>query len=96
MKQISPLSIWVNGETKSAEYLNAVCINLQLGTSAVFNYQLYASNEVEVDGEMVSQVGELLTSGNLDMSGDDYATWTTDDVAWDWIASKLNVEIIAE
>lgn len=96
MKQISPLSIWVNGETKSAEYLNAVCINLQLGSSAVFNYQLYAKTETEVDGEMVASVGELLTSGNLEMSGDDYSNWTTDDVAWDWIASKLNVEIITE
>jgi hypothetical protein len=90
MKKISPLSIWVNGETKSAEYLNAVCINLQLGSSATFCYQLFTG--VEVDGVM--QPGENLTSGNLTMDGEAYQSWTTDDVAWDWVAAQLNLQII--
>ena len=30
------------------------------------------------------------------MSGADYQTWTTDGIAWDWIASELNLTITGE
>jgi len=88
MKQIKPIKIWVAGQIKSAQLLNAYCVNLTLGSSATFYYSLSVMNEDK-------SAGETLAQGNLTMDGADYQSWTTDDVAWDWIAAKLNVEIIA-
>lgn len=90
-KQIEPVQVWVNGEVKVAEYLDSYGIGFTLGVSARFYYSL--STKV-VDAEGVETPGQILTSGNLDMVGEDYQSWEQDEFAWDWVASQLNLTII--
>jgi len=89
MKQISPVSIWDNGQTLEAKILNAYAVNVTLGTSATFYYALFAENADESLGSQVAQ-------GNLTMTGEAYQEWTTDNVAWDWIAQQLNLTITGD
>jgi hypothetical protein len=91
-KQIAPVSVWVNGQTKTAEYLDAYAIRVTLNESAQFYWALYAK---VVDSEGVESQGEQLAQGNLSMDGADYQSWEQDDVAWDFVASQLNLTIIA-
>lgn len=83
MKQITPISIWDNGQNKQANILNAFAVNVTLDTSATFYYTI--SNEQE-----------QLTQGNLTMSGIDYQEWNADVFAWDWIATQLNLTITGD
>jgi hypothetical protein len=84
MKQINPISIWDNGQTKEAIKLNAHAVNVNLGTSAVFYYSL------------LSETNETLAQGNITMDGDDYQNWDNDDIAWKFIAGKLNITVIGD
>ena len=38
----------------------------------------------------------ILREGNLSMEGKDYQDWQNDQYAWDWAATKLNLEILLE
>jgi hypothetical protein len=91
MKQIEPLDIWINGITKTAEYLDATGIQVTLGNSARFDWQLF-TKVVDADGNDVR--GEIIAQGNLDMVGDDYLEWKADEFAWEWVASQLNLVIL--
>lgn len=89
MKTIQPVSIWDNGQTVEAKVLNAYAVNVTLGTSATFYYALFAENADET-------LGATLAQGNLTMAGEAYQQWTTDNVAWDWIAAQLNLTITGD
>lgn len=91
MKQIQPINIWINGETKVAQFLNANGINVTLGVSATFYWQLFTK---VIDSEGNEVIGESISQGNLTMQGEDYQSWNQDIFAWDWIASQLNLTII--
>jgi hypothetical protein len=91
MKQIQPIDIWINGETKVAEFLNANGINVTLGVSATFYWQLFTK---VTDSEGNEVAGESVSQGNLLMDGEDYQNWNQDIFAWDWIANKLNLVIL--
>ena len=85
MKQIKPIQIWDNGKTQNAEILNAYAINVTLGVSATFYYSL------------MSDTKQTLATGNLTMSGEDYQKWSdSDDYAWEFIATKLNLVIVGD
>lgn len=84
MKSIQNVTIWSNGATKTASILNAYAVSVTLGQSAVFYYALLSENN------------EMLAQGNLTMSGEKYQDWTTDDVAWNFIANELNLTIIGD
>lgn len=84
MKQIQPIQSWINGQSVSATILNAYAINVSLGVSASFYYSLLDENM-----GMVAQ-------GNLTMTGEAYQEWTTDNVAWSWIAEQLNLTIVGD
>lgn len=84
MKQINPIAIWGQGTSKDAIILNAYAVNVQLGSSATFYYALLSENK------------EALAQGNLTMSGEDYQAWESDDVAWSFIASQLNLTIVGD
>jgi hypothetical protein len=89
MKTIEPVSIWDNGQVIEAKVLNTYAINVTLGTSAVFYYQLFAEN---VDLTLGMQVAQ----GNLTMTGEAYAQWEVDSYAWDWVAGQLNLTITGD
>jgi hypothetical protein len=82
MKTIQPVNIWFNGTIDSATILNLTCINDNLFDSAIFYYQLKDSAFITI------------ADGNLTMTLPDYATdWQTNDAAYLWAATKLNLVI---
>lgn len=84
MKTIESISIWDNGTVQEASVLNAYVINDNLINSAIFYYTLS------------SEGMQQLAQGNLTMQGQDYDDWQTNDYAYDWIASQLNLTIIGD
>ena len=84
MKTIEPVSIWDNGKNVQALFLTSYAVNVALGISANFYYTLLDENHIRV------------ASGNLLMTGDDYAQWTVDSYAWDWVAQQLNLTITGD
>ena len=91
MKQIQSVNIWVNGEQKQAQYLNAYGTNVVLDTNATFCWALYTKITNE-QGEDVQ--GEQVAQGNITMNNEEYQLWQQDDIAWEFIADKLNLIII--
>ena len=89
MKTIESVSIWDNGQVLEAKILNTYAVNVTLGTSATFYYQLFAENE------NLSQ-GPQLAQGNLSMTGEAYTQWEVDSYAWDWVAAQLNLTITGD
>jgi hypothetical protein len=89
MKTISPVAIWDNGQTVEATILNAYAVNVTLGTSATFYYQLLSQT---TEGN----VGQQVAQGNLLMSGEAYQEWNQDEFAWDWVAEQLNLTITGD
>lgn len=96
-KQISPVNVWVNGESKEAKFFSMISINDNLETSATFYYQLL---EAKVDEDGVESEGASVANGNLTMDGVDYSDWGSQsgvDIntwAYDWAAAKLNLTIV--
>ena len=96
-KQISPVNVWVNGTSKSAQYLQVTGINDNYESSATNYWQMFTMN---VDAEGVESMGEAVASGNLTIDGASYVEWG--DVpamsvnAWiyNWVAEQLNLTII--
>jgi hypothetical protein len=86
MKQIQPLTLWVNGQQQTATLFNLQSISDNLLDSATFYWQL-------LDAESVK-----LQDGNLTMDAADYAIWSSaQDVnlaAYQWAASKLNITLV--
>ena len=97
-KKISPVTIWVNGQSKEAQYLQVTGINDNYESSATNYWQMFTMN---VDAEGVESMGEAVAQGNLTIDGADYIEWG--DVpamsvnAWiyDWVAEQLNLTIIS-
>jgi hypothetical protein len=85
MKQIQPISIWVNGQQQTATVFSLIIINDNLLNSATFYWQLLDSAEVK------------LADGNLTMVEPQYDQWgTSSDVnqwAYDWAATQLNITL---
>lgn len=82
MKTIEPVVFPLNLGT--ATILNAYCINDNLSTSATFYYAL------------LSETQSQLQQGNLIMSGEDYDNWETNDYAYNWVATQLDVTITGD
>jgi hypothetical protein len=89
MKTIEAVSIWDNGQVLEATILNAYAVNVTLGTSATFYYQLFSQT---AEGNVSQQVAQ----GNLSMTGEAYAQWEVDSYAWDWVAAELNLTITGD
>jgi hypothetical protein len=85
MKQIQPVSIWYNGQMINATIFNMYAINDNLTTTAIFYYQLFSANNIQ------------LADGNLTMDGFDYEAYSTspdsNSYAYSWGASKLNITL---
>jgi len=85
MKQIQPLTLWVNGQQQTATLFSLIIINDNLLNSATFYWQLLDADAVK------------LQDGNLTMIEPDYDVWSsTQDInlaAYEWAASKLNITL---
>jgi hypothetical protein len=85
MKQIQPISIWVNGANQTATLFSLIIINDNLSNSATFYWQLLDADAVK------------LTDGNLTIVEPQYDQWgTSSDVnqwAYEWAATQLNITL---
>ena len=84
MKKIKSIQIWDNGKLIQATQFQLNAINVQLENAATFYYALFTEENIK------------LNEGNLFMEGKDYQDWQNDQYAWDWAATKLNLEILPE
>jgi hypothetical protein len=82
MKQIEPVVFPLNLGT--ATILNAYCINDNLSNSATFYYALLSDTQSQ------------LQQGNLTMTGEVYDNWATNDYAYNWVASEIDVTITGD
>ena len=85
MKQIQPLTLWVNGEQKTATLFSLIIINDNLLNSAIFYWQLLDAD------------ANKLQDGNLTMGEPDYDVWgASADInlaAYQWAATQLNITL---
>jgi hypothetical protein len=90
MKQIQPVMVWSNGQELEANVLNAYVVSDNLLNEAVFYYGVgtiyYSMNPLSTP----------LSFGRLTMTGQAYSDWQTNQYAWDWVASQLNLTIIGD
>jgi hypothetical protein len=89
MKTIEPVSIWDNGTPQNATVLNTYAVDVNLDICATFSYSLFSEL---TDGNL----GVCLRQGLLNMTGEAYQLWQSDDYAWDWVASQLNLTITGD
>jgi hypothetical protein len=82
MKTIQPVVFPLNLGT--ATILNAYCINDNLSDAATFYYTL------------LSDVQSQLQQGNLTMTGEDYNGWATNEYAYNWVATQIDVTITGD
>jgi hypothetical protein len=93
MKTIEPVSVWYNGQEKQATVLSASASGDNLSTSASFVYQLMIQpSEVENPITGLFPVAQ----GYLNMTGEVYQAWETNDYAYDWVAAQLNLTITGD
>lgn len=91
MKTITPVSVWFNGQEAQASVLNASCSLDNLVNLATFNYQLMQIITID-DLEYTVPV----VNGQLSMSGADYDAWETNEYAYSWVATELNLTITGD
>jgi hypothetical protein len=95
-KKISPVQVWVNGESKVAEYFQVTGINDNYESSATNYWALFT--KVTTDG--VDSQGEQVAAGNLTIQGEEYVAWgdqpamAINEWIYNWSAEKLNLTII--
>jgi len=102
MAQIQPVSVWKDGQVKTAEQFSLRSIGDDLESSAQFYYELKEADVTTQDseGNDIVTAGSVVAVGNLSMAGQDYADWGTqsgvDINAWayQWAADELNVVLV--
>ena len=82
MKTIQPVVFPLNLGT--ATILNAYCINDNLSNAATFYYSLLSDTQSQ------------LQQGNLTMTGEDYVGWATNEYAYNWVATQIDVTITGD
>ncbi len=92
MKTIQPIQAWYNGQEVQASVLSAVAINDNLLDSATFQYQLMEVIQNPVPTPLPSYL-QPVVQGYLTMTGAAYDAWDTNDYAYDWVATQLNLVI---
>lgn len=85
MKQIQPLTLWVDGQQKVATEFNLNIIYDNLYNSATFYWTLLDENTTK------------LADGNLSIVEPDYSVWGSsadiNQAAYEWAATQLNITL---
>jgi hypothetical protein len=93
MKQIKPVTIWNEGEQKTASILTAKIVDDNLATECSFFYELCEGGQ-GTEATPLIQVNTL-AAGNIKMTGEDYLAWdNSNEAAYVYIAEKLNLTLI--
>jgi hypothetical protein len=93
MKQIESVTIWSNGQQKTASILKAKIAMDNLENSCSFNYELCEGGQGTESTPLV--IGQTLAEGSVTMTGQDYLDWdNSNEAAYVYIAEKLNLTLI--
>jgi hypothetical protein len=92
MKTIQPVTAWYNGQAVQATVLSATCFNDNLLDAASFQYQLMQEIPVPDPNPFPSYL-QPVVQGYLNMTGEVYQNWETNDYAYEWVAEQLNLVI---
>ena len=93
MRQIESVTIWNDGEQKTASILTAKIVQDNLETECNFFYELSEGGQGTEEMPLIK--GITLVAGNVPMIGDTYLTWDGDNnFAFSYIAEKLNLTLI--
>ena len=94
MAQIQPVTLWIQGTTKTANVFDLSIVSDDLATRASLYYRL-GSETVPTEGDAQTV---WLQDGNLTITGENYQQWDADPSANEWIynwaANQLNLTII--
>jgi len=94
MKQIEPITIWNNGEQKTANILTAKIVDDNLQSACNFYYELCEGGQGTEKTPLIQ--GLCLVNGNVPMTGENYSDWdNSNEAAYVYIAEKLNLTLIA-
>ena len=100
MKNINPIQIWKDGQSKTASVLNANIVADDLQTFCLFYWQLKESDTIieadpRVEGSADQTIqGQVLAEGNSSMTGEDYQNWDgSNDAAYEFVSGQINVTI---
>lgn len=100
MKNITPIEIRKNGETKTATVLDASIIRDDLVSFCKFYWELrtpavQVEEDLEEGQEPTFINGQILDSGNYSISGVDYNDWDgSNDAAYQKIADAIGVTLL--
>lgn len=96
-KQIEPVNIWINGESKIGKYFSVACEFDDYESQASNRWQIY---DTIINENSTDQIYSVLASGSLIISGEDYVNWgnlpamSINEWIYQWSAEKLNLTII--
>lgn len=101
-KQIQPVSVWKDGQVKTAEQISLRGVGDDFGSSATIYFELKEADVTtqDAEGNDVVTPGAVVSVGNLSISGQDYSDWgaqsaaDSNDWIYDWSADQINVVII--
>ena len=92
MKQIEPVTIWSNGEEKTATILT-LTLQDNMVDSCSFYYQLCEGGQSTE--AMPYMQGNVLSQGNKYMSGETYLSWDgSNETGYSYIAEQLNLTLL--
>jgi len=93
MKQIEPVTIWNDGQEKTASILTAKIVDDNLQSACNFYYELCEGGQGTEENPLFK--GISLVSGNVPMTGENYLDWNnSNEEAYVYIAEKLNLTLI--
>lgn len=81
-KNITPISIWYNGNTTNAVKILVRGVHDDLDAQAIYYYELIDASE------------KILTVGNLTLIGTAYQNRTDNQYVWDWVATQLTLTYV--
>jgi hypothetical protein len=95
MKTITPVEIWSGGQVQNADHIRLTIVFDDLISNATFYYQLLSVTP-EAEDQLSSQ--QVLASGNVQISGEDYETWGENEninlSAYQFVCGQLNLTLV--
>lgn len=95
MKPIQPITLWVNGQNKTANVINIILVNDNLKNNALFYYELLETVPSEENAEPINKI---VGDGNISILDAEYEAWGTNaDInqdAYNIVASKLGITLV--
>jgi len=88
MKQIQPITIWINGEEKVGEYISVTGTYDNNESKATEYWQIYTIDNIQI------------ANGNVEIDGQNYQDWGNQPASnvnvwiYNWVASQINVVIL--